>query len=181
MLSIFKVVFLVNTLVMPSTCQGIVCGIVPEYKEAVKYEAQTLTIKSEATISAARDNVSVGLSPVSIHAASASESVFIPLPNGSLVQSASRYVGMNWDCTMLVEQALRDIGINVGDVGPMGFGSAGSVFNDPSQVQAGDIMMRGGHVAIYLGDGFAIHGGYNGRVAIIPTLPSEFYSFVRLG
>lgn len=180
MLSIFKVVFLINTLVMPSTCQGIVCGITPEYKEEVKYEAQTLAVNSEAMPTAPRDNVSVGLAPVSSHTA-ASNAVFIPLPNGSLVEAASRYVGMNWDCTMLVEQALRDIGINVGDVGPMGFGSAGSVFNDPSQVQSGDIMMRGGHVAIYLGDGFAIHGGYNGRVAIIPTSPSDFYSFVRLG
>jgi cell wall-associated NlpC family hydrolase len=63
----------------------------------------------------------------------------------------------------------------------MSFSAYGSTFYDPSAVQAGDIMMRPSHVAIYLGNGMAIHGGYNGRVVIVPTSPIEFGAFVRVG
>lgn len=181
MLSLFKVFFLVNTLVMPSTCQGIICGTVPEYKESVPHQVQTLTVKSDATNVASRDGITVGVVAKTAYASNSSQ-VFIPVSDGSLVSSAMKYVGMNWDCTFLVEQSLRDIGIDVGDVGPTGFGSAGVVFYDQSQVQPGDIMMRGGHVSIYIGDGLAIHGGFNGRVVITDTdsSPNYYSSFVRV-
>jgi hypothetical protein len=43
----------------------------------------------------------------------------------------------------------------------MGFAGYGTRVH-PSNVQPGDIMMRGGHVAIYTG-GAAIHGGFGGN------------------
>jgi hypothetical protein len=79
----------------------------------------------------------------------------------NLVASARAQIGIAQDCTALVENALRKIGINVGDLSPMGFASLGTKIS-PDQIQAGDIMMRGGHVAIYTGNGMAIHGGFNG-------------------
>jgi cell wall-associated NlpC family hydrolase len=92
-----------------------------------------------------------------------------------------KYLGAGWDCTLLVEQSLRDLGYSVPDLGPMEFGSYGSVFYDPSQVQPGDILMRGGHVAIYAGNGVAIQGGYRGSVVVVEDSPNRYGSFVRVG
>lgn len=78
-----------------------------------------------------------------------------------LAENALAQVGVAQDCTALVENALRALGYSVGDLAPMGFSSYGYQV-DPSQAQAGDIMMRDGHVAIYLGNGRAVHGGFNG-------------------
>jgi len=153
------------------------------YNYVDKVDVQSLVVTSEASQNASRDDVTVTYTPVTQFAVSSSQIVAqsLPVSNSSLANSAMKYVGYGWDCTRLVEQALRDIGYGIGDVGPMGFGSVGTVFSNPGDVQPGDIMMRGGHVAIYVGDGLALHGGYNGRVVLIGTSPSEFYSFVRLG
>lgn len=80
---------------------------------------------------------------------------------GSLLGAARAQIGVGQDCTALVENALRMIGYGVGDVGPMGFVGYG-VQVSPADAQPGDIMMRGGHVSIYAGNGVAVHGGYNG-------------------
>lgn len=162
--------------VPPVTLQNSTADL--DYQKIVS-QAQELTASGTAQ-DASRDAVTVASVPVPIRTVLTSQ---IPTQgfNVNLVASALKYVGVGWDCTMLVEQALRDIGISIGDVGPMGFGGVGTVFSDPNQVQAGDIMMRGGHVAIYMGNNVAIHGGYNGTVAIATTSPREFYSFVHVG
>lgn len=78
-----------------------------------------------------------------------------------LLAAARAQLGQRQDCTALVERALRAIGYSVGDLAPMGFASYGTRVN-PADAQPGDIMMRGGHVAIYTG-GAAVHGGFNGN------------------
>jgi hypothetical protein len=100
---------------------------------------------------------------------------------GSLLDAARRQIGVNQDCTALVENALRAIGYSVGDVGPMGFSSYG-ISIPASEAQAGDIMMRGGHVAIYSGSGVAIHGGYNGTTVetSLGSDPSNFSLIIRI-
>lgn len=85
-----------------------------------------------------------------------------------LTQQALNQVGTPQDCTAMVENALRALGYNVGDLAPMSFAQYGYKV-DPSEAQAGDIMMREGHVAIYLGNGKAVHGGFNGM-----TVESEY-------
>ena len=152
------------------------------YNYVNKVQTQSMVVTAEASEDASRDDVTITYAPVTQLAARSSQIVTqsLPVSNSSLANSAMKYVGLGWDCTMLVEQALRDIGYGIGDVGPMGFGSVGISFSNPNEIQPGDIMMRGGHVAIYVGDGLAVHGGYNGRVAVVATSPSEFYSFVRL-
>ncbi|MBK5237791.1 MAG: hypothetical protein JJE28_01620, partial [Actinomycetales bacterium] len=102
--------------------------------------------------------------------------------NSALLSAALSLVGMSGDCTMLVESSLRLLGYEVGDLAPMGFGGYGTVFYDPSQIQPGDIMMRGGHVAIYAGPGLAVQGGigFMSYLTPIASNPAEYAAFVRV-
>ena len=147
--------------------------------------AQSLVVASETSQVVHRDDVTVNDVPrvqtASLRSQIVSQS--LPASNSVLVSSASKYLGMNWDCTALVEQALRDLGYQVADLAPMQFGQFGTVFYDPSQVQPGDIMMRGGHVAIYAGDGYSIQGGFGfgGVVYNQWEGPYNYAAFVRIG
>lgn len=97
-----------------------------------------------------------------------------------LLAAARAQLGQGQDCTALVERALRAIGYNVGDLAPMGFASYGTRVN-PADAQPGDIMMRGGHVAIYTGGG-AIHGGFGGTTieTVYDSNPNGYSVVIRL-
>lgn len=156
--------------------------------QAILAQASTLKV-SEAAVSASasRDGVTLGVAaPVQT-----AEDAWRPRDavnvsgisaNSALLNAALSLIGMSGDCTMLVESALRKIGFQVGDEGPMGFGKFGTVFYDPAQVQPGDIMMRGGHVAIYAGNGLAAHGGigYQSYLMAGDSQPSRYVAFVRV-
>lgn len=98
-----------------------------------------------------------------------------------LAQNALAQLGIAQDCTALVENALRNMGYSVGDLAPMGFTQYGYMV-DHAQAQNGDIMMRDGHVAIYLGNGQAVHGGFNGMTvqSSIDANPYNYSVIVRL-
>lgn len=148
--------------------------------------AQSITVVSETPQNVQRDGVTVTEAPrvqtAILRSQIATQS--LPVSSSALVNAASKYIGMNWDCTAVVEQALRDLGYSIGDVAPMGFSGVGTVFYDPSQVQAGDIMMRPGHVGIYAGEGMSIQGGF-GFGGVVYTdwqaTPNYYVAFVRLG
>lgn len=155
-------------------------------------DAQTVTMDaSAASQTVARDNYSTTAAPVVVaRAANAagggslwgSVDVSNIASNSSVLSGALALVGTPGDCTAFVEQVLRNMGYSVGDLAPMQFGSYGATFTDPSQVQPGDIMMRGGHVAIYAGDGLAAHGGLSwGTSGITPSAPTGYAVFVRVG
>lgn len=154
-----------------------------DYQKVV-VQAQELTATGTA-LTASRDDITINLEPVVQNRVLGSQigSQSLPASNSSLVNSALKYLGYNWDCTAVVEQALRDLGYSIGDVGPMGFGGVGTVFYDPYQVQPGDIMMRGGHVAIWAGDGMSVQGGFgfNGVVYNSWEGPANYTAFVRIG
>jgi len=175
-----------NAIIVSQALTGMTPGTL-ESREYSYYlnqqQSQTITVTSQASLKAPRDGFTVEDAPVLQLASLRSQTVTQSLPasSSSLVSSAMKYLGAFADCTWLVEQALRDIGYGIGDVGPTGFGSVGVVFYDSSQVQPGDIMMRGGHVAIYAGDGVAVQGGWNGSVALVADSPNNYGSFVRIG
>lgn len=149
-------------------------------------DAQSITVVSEASQDVQRDGVTVTDAPrvqtVFLRSQIATQS--LPASSSALVNSASKYIGMYWDCTAVIEQALKDLGYSVRDEAPMEFGKYGTVFYDPSQVQAGDIMMRPGHVALYAGNGMSIQGGF-GFGGVVYTdwqaTPEYYVAYVRLG
>ena len=77
----------------------------------------------------------------------------------ALVASARAQLGATQDCTILVEQALRSVGKSVGDLAPLQFHQYGTPVSTP---QPGDLIIRAGHVGIYIGGGQAISSGMNG-------------------
>ena len=77
----------------------------------------------------------------------------------ALVASARAQLGATQDCTILVEQALRSVGKSVGDLAPLQFHQYGTPVSTP---QPGDLIIRAGHIGIYIGGGQAISSGMNG-------------------
>ena len=95
-----------------------------------------------------------------------------------LVASAYGQIGVAQDCTAMVENALRSVGKSVGDLAPAQFFQFGAVVGTPAP---GDLVITGGHVAIYVGNGQVISGGLNGMntgLHSLSDLPGA--SFVRV-
>ncbi|THJ64817.1 LysM peptidoglycan-binding domain-containing protein [Arthrobacter echini] len=97
----------------------------------------------------------------------------------ALVASAYSQLGSIQDCTILVEQALRSIGKDVGDLGPTQFYQYGTVVSTPAP---GDLVIRPGHIGIYVGNGEVISSGMNGANLTIKHPLSDLAgsSFVRV-
>ena len=74
---------------------------------------------------------------------------------------------------MLVTNALKSVGINYHDW-PIGYTKLGTQVS-ASQAQAGDLIYyaNGGmglaHIAVYAGNGQAVHGGWNGNQTVVNT------------
>ena len=90
----------------------------------------------------------------------------------TLVSSAYGQIGISQDCTAMVEKALRAAGFSVGDLAPAQFFSYGTQVSTP---QPGDLLYYsdGGagvaHIAIYVGNGQAIHGGWTGYTTALAS------------
>jgi LysM repeat protein len=97
----------------------------------------------------------------------------------ALVGSARAQLGATQDCTILVEQALRSIGKQVGDLAPMQFHQYGTPVSTP---QPGDLIISSGHVGMYIGNGQAISSGMNGvnETIVHPASWLGGSSFVRV-
>lgn len=84
-------------------------------------------------------------------------------PAGSLgaaiLASANSQLGVQQDCTAMVEKALRSVGKSVGDLAPGQFYQYGTVVGTPA---AGDLVITAGHVGVYAGSGQVVSGGVDG-------------------
>ena len=83
----------------------------------------------------------------------------------ALVASAYQQIGVHQDCTAMVEKALRSVGKSVGDLAPTDFYRYGTVVTGAPQ--PGDLMIQPGHVAIFVGNGMAISGGFDGYDTVL--------------
>jgi cell wall-associated NlpC family hydrolase len=161
---------------------------VAQYQALLESGAQSVVpVEGSAALTVTRDGISTGTAPqVFVNTtATARDAVDVSAikSNSAFLSVALGLVGIHGDCTIIVETALRRMGYEVGDIGPMGFGRYGAVFSDRSQVQPGDIMMRGNHVAIYAGNGLAVQGGigYNSYLTSMDSSPNNYALFVRVG
>ncbi|MBK4121248.1 C40 family peptidase [Kocuria rhizophila] len=103
-----------------------------------------------------------------------------------ILGAAEGQIGVNQDCTALVSNALRAVGINHHGW-PASYKSLGRSVS-AAEAQAGDIAYYadGGagvaHVAIYAGNGQAIHGGWNGNQTVKTTAyVGSGPEFIRVG
>lgn len=122
---------------------------------AVATAAPTVTAKTQAPAAAA-----------TTQAASSNK-------GAAIYQAALAQLGTFQDCTMLVTNALKAVGINFHDW-PAGYMSLGTVI-PASQAQPGDLVyyanggMGAAHIGVYAGNGQAIHGGWNGNQTVLNT------------
>lgn len=107
---------------------------------------------------------------------------FADIPSGAggagLLQAALAQLGVHQDCTAVLENGLRAIGYNPGDLGT-GIWEYEGVYGTRVSLDSlapGDILVygnrgSGAHVAVYMGDGQAVHGGVYayGGTAILPV------------
>ena len=80
-----------------------------------------------------------------------------------IADAALAQIGVYQDCTMLVTNSLAAVGINFHGA-PAAYLSLGPLTNNPVP---GDICVYQGHVALYIGNGQAVHGGWYGNQTTI--------------
>jgi cell wall-associated NlpC family hydrolase len=109
--------------------------------------------------------VTTASAPTAAPAASASGK------GAAILSAAYAQLGVTQDCTMLVTNSLAAVGINFHDW-PAGYLSLGRTVS-AAEAQPGDLIYYadGGagmaHIAVYAGNGQAVHGGYNGNQTVV--------------
>ena len=140
-------------------------------KAEVKKEvaaAPKAEVKKETTVATAAP--SVAAKPAA-PAAAATTQAASSNKGAAIYQAALAQLGRYQDCTMLVTNALKSVGINFHDW-PAGYMSLGTVV-PASQAQPGDLIYyaNGGlgmaHIAVYAGNGQAVHGGWLGNQTVL--------------
>ena len=104
--------------------------------------------------------------------------------NGSIgttiANAALAQLGWKQDCTRLVTNALRSVGINFHGW-PYQYLSLGTIV-PYSQAMPGDIVVYNGHVAVYIGNGLCVHGGWYGVDTVVYSIytNSGAFTIVRI-
>jgi len=139
-----------------------------EVKKETPAAAPKAEVKKETTVATAAP--SVAAKPAA-PAAAATTQAASSNKGAAIYQAALAQLGRYQDCTMLVTNALKAVGINFHDW-PIGYMSLGTVV-PASQAQPGDLIYyaNGGlgmaHIAVYAGNGQAVHGGWLGNQTVL--------------
>lgn len=137
-------------------------------KATVAPAAPKAEVKKEAPVATAAPNVAA---KPAAPAAAATTQAASSNKGAAIYQAALAQLGRYQDCTMLVTNALKAVGINFHDW-PAGYMSLGTVV-PASQAQPGDLIYyaNGGlgmaHIAVYAGNGQAVHGGWLGNQTVL--------------
>lgn len=121
-----------------------------------------------AVIQSAPANVAGPAAPV---ASPAAPSVSASGKGAAIAAAAMAQLGVGQDCTALATNSLKAVGINFHGW-PADYMSLGNVVSQ-AQAQPGDLIYyaNGGsgmaHIAVYIGNGKAVHGGWNGSGTVV--------------
>ena len=135
-----------------------------EVKKETPAVAPKAEVKKETPVATAAPTVAT---KPAAPAAAATTQAASSNKGAAIYQAALAQLGRYQDCTMLVTNALKAVGINFHDW-PAGYMSLGTVV-PASQAQPGDLVYyaNGGlgaaHIAVYAGNGQAVHGGWLGN------------------
>jgi len=135
-----------------------------EVKKETPAVAPKVEVKKETPVATAAPTVAA---KPAAPAAAATTQAASSNKGAAIYQAALAQLGRYQDCTMLVTNALKAVGINFHDW-PAGYMSLGTVV-PASQAQPGDLVYyaNGGlgaaHIAVYAGNGQAVHGGWLGN------------------
>ena len=139
-----------------------------EVKKETPVAAPKAEVKKETPVATAAP--SVAAKPAA-PAAAATTQAASSNKGAAIYQAALAQLGRYQDCTMLVTNALKAVGINFHDW-PAGYMSLGTVV-PASQAQPGDLVYyaNGGtglaHIGVYAGNGQAVHGGWLGNQTVL--------------
>ncbi|HEU4668604.1 MAG TPA: NlpC/P60 family protein [Arthrobacter sp.] len=140
----------------------------PVIEEPAPVEVQEAE-PAPATQPAAAPKVTATVSTASASAAAPTASA--SGKGAAILSAAYAQLGVMQDCTMLVTNSLAAVGINFHDW-PAGYLSLGRTVS-AAEAQPGDLIYYadGGagmaHIAVYAGNGQAVHGGYNGNQTVV--------------
>ena len=91
--------------------------------------------------------------------------------NSTIASAALAQVGVSQDCTILATNALAAAGVYYHGW-PAGYMSLGTIVSG-AEAQPGDLIyyadggMGASHIAVYIGGGQAVHGGWNGSSTVV--------------
>ncbi|GAA1343772.1 C40 family peptidase [Arthrobacter roseus] len=129
-------------------------------------QQQTMAASAPVAAPAATANVMLASSTITPIAAASSS-----VSGNAVAGSAQSQVGQFQDCTALVERALRAAGVaGVGDESPASLLRFGTPTSNP---QPGDMVYYSDagagvpHIAVYIGGGNAVHGGWMGNTTAV--------------
>lgn len=151
---------------------------VPTVEKAVETPApastpvvETQKVEDAPAVTDVQPAPAVAETPAPAPAVEAPKVEVTPVANSNkaaaIYAAALAQIGVNQDCTMLVTNSLRAVGINFHGW-PAGYMSLGTVI-PADQAVPGDLVYyaNGGlgyaHIAVYAGNGQAIHGGWFGN------------------
>jgi cell wall-associated NlpC family hydrolase len=143
---------------------------------AISYEKPAVTTTPAPVEAPAPDVEAPAKAAATINVASATTAapkapVAASSKGQAILSAAYAQLGVSQDCTMLVTNALAAVGINFHDW-PAGYLSLGKTVS-AAEAQPGDLIYYadGGagmaHIAVYAGNGQAVHGGYNGNQTVV--------------
>ncbi|WP_445155202.1 NlpC/P60 family protein [Arthrobacter sp. Hor0625] len=149
-------------------------------------EAPKPVVEVQESKAAATDTAAAGTGTAATASLATKAPAAVSGMGASIAAAAYAQIGVSQDCTMLATNALAAVGVNYHGW-PAGYLSLGRTVS-AAEAQPGDLAyyQNGGmgmaHIAVYVGNGMAVHGGWNGgTTALYSVNVGSGPVFIRVG